>query len=648
MASLRRWVYTRVCLVGALCSACSGSSSNGEAPAPRDPWSSSAAPAEGEGAEEDEAPPSSLDSLGGLGALAEIGENLSKPGPYEAPTSSPSFDAAKPHVAVLSLAGALVERSAWSWRGRSGVELSELVARLRGLARDPLVEGILLQVGALEVSLADALELRRALHAVRAAGKRLVCHARGAGNAEYLVLAACEHVGLAPLGELAITGPAAMPVHLRPLLTRFGVVADFLHVGAYKGAAEPFTRDAPSPQSAEVLGQILDQHYATMVQQIARDRSLPEAQVARLIDQGLFDAPAAVEAKLVDRVAGFEELRGAEVPGAWTEISLAPRASARPLGALAEAMRFFGVQRATRPTHPRVAVVYALGNIIDGAGDGVLGARQEIAAETMVQVLRVLAADDTVKAVLLRVDSGGGSAQASELIWRAMEELRAAKPVVVSMSDVAASGGYYISCGAAKIFAQPDTLTGSIGVVGGRLAFGDALARLGVRTFPVGRGKRAAMVTGLRPWSADERAAIQGLMERVYDTFVERVAAGRKRTAAQVRELAQGRVWTGARAKELGLVDELGGFEEAYAEAVRLGGVAEDATPEVFPPAPTLRDVVVSFGQVSAGWLEQLTRDAALTALDAPTRAAVLGLLEQLASFRQSAVQTVTWVPRVR
>src|SRR5690606_33691783 len=197
----------------------------------------------------------------------------------------------------------------------------------------------------------------------------------------------------------------------------------------------------------------------------------------------------------------------------------------------------------------------------DGSGDGLLGARQEIASHRLVPALRALGRDDTVKAVVLRIDSGGGSARASELIWAAVEELRAQKPVVVSMSDVAASGGYYIAAGATKIFAHPDTLTGSIGVVGGRIAPAPALAKLGVNTYPMGRGKHATLMASLAPWSEDEKRLIRGHMEAIYNTFVARVAAGRKMTPAQVQPLAQGRVWTGEKAKELGLVDELGGLD---------------------------------------------------------------------------------------
>jgi protease-4 len=258
--------------------------------------------------------------------------------------------------------------------------------------------------------------------------------------------------------------------------------------------------------------------------------------------------------------------------------------------------------------------------------------------------------------VVLRIDSGGGSAQASEMIWRALVDLQREKPLVVSMSDVAASGGYYIACGASKIFALEDTLTGSIGVVGGKLAVRDGLARLGVRAFPMGRGKRATIATSLAPWTDDERAAIRGAMEDVYRVFVDRVAGGRHKKPDEIQAIAQGRVWTGARAKELGLVDEIGGLDAALAEARRLGKVDAKTELEVFPPAPTLRDLFVSFGQVQAPLGVASDAASALAGLDRalaplvdPAVAAAAEQLVQLVfSFRASTIQAVAMLPVIQ
>jgi protease-4 len=583
--------------------------------------------------------------------LDRVADALKKPGAYEAPDKSDNYDASAKHFGVLALHGGIVERQAYSFSlfgGASrGTELRQIVARLREWATDDKLAGLVLRLDGVGISLPDVVELRAAMHEFRAAGKTLACHVEDAGNAAYLMLAACDRIGIAPLGQVAITGPAAMPIHVKGLLDKLGVQADFLHVGEYKGAAEPLTRDAPSKEMEETLGAILDRHYLTMVQIIAKDRKLPEDRVRALIDDGLFASEHAHGAQLVDDVASFEAFRDGVVgKGAWTKIELDKTDDVpdTKVGAISKIMRFLGAAPADRPSGDHVAIVYALGNIVDGDGDGVLGARQEIASHTLVAALRELTDDDSVKAVVLRIDSGGGSAQASELIWRAVAALEAKKPVIVSMSDVAASGGYYIASGATKIYALDNTLTGSIGVVGGKLAPGPALAKLGVTTFPMGRGKHATTLASLSPWTEDEKAIIQKSMEEVYDVFTHRVADGRKLAIAKVRELAKGRVWTGTKAKELGLVDEIGGLDAALAEARKLGSVPAEADVELYPPSPTLRDFIHGWGgvQVMAGV------HAELAAIDPQIADAAERLVGLVLSFRATTIQLIAVLPEVR
>jgi protease IV len=361
----------------------------------------------------------------------------------------------------------------------------------------------------------------------------------------------------------------------------------------------------------------------------------------------MFQSDDAKVAKLVDAVQPFEAFRDA--PGQpWTKLDLEAKHD-DGLSSWVKLARFVGAMPPDRPLGDHVALVYALGEIQDGRGDGLLGARAQIAAETMIPALRAIAANDSVKAVVLRVDSPGGSAQASELIWHAIAELRAKKPVIVSMSDVAASGGYYISSGATKIFAMPDTLTGSIGVIGGKLAIAGALAKVGVTMFPTGRGKHATMWTGLSAWTDDEKGLVRALMQRVYDQFVARVAEGRHKPTEAVQAIAQGRVWTGTKAKELGLVDELGGLDEAIAEAKRAAKLPADSDLEVYPPTPTLRDLLASFGQVSSPLgLGSHAALAELSALDPALAAAADSLLTLLLSFRTTTVQALAILPVLR
>jgi len=651
-----------VLMLGAL-AACGRSSSllddDHPAATPGDPWA-----AVNGGDDEDGRGDQTSGSLGGFdlpNMLSKITESMKQPGPYEAPEHSAAFEADKPHLGVLTLGGSIVEREAYSLSpfggGSRGTELRQLIDRLRELAKDDTLSGLVLRIGSLQTSLPDVIELRAAMSDFRAAGKTLACHTADASNATYLVLAACDRTGIAPLGQIAITGPAAMPIHLKGLLDKLGVEADFLHVGAYKGAAEPLTRDAPSKEMEETLDAILERHYQTMVDIIAHDRRLDPAAVKALIDNALFSSTQAKASRLVDEVTSFEAFRDAPQL-AWTELELDDKGLGTDrMASILKLMRFLGAVPPERPTGDHVAVIYALGSIVDGGGDGVLGARQQIASQTLVAALRALAADDAVKAVVLRIDSGGGSAQASELIWRAVADLETKKPVIVSMSDVAASGGYYIATGATRIYALDDTLTGSIGVVGGKIALGNALAKLGVTTFPRGKGKRATLFASLAPWTPDEKQVIQDSMQDVYDVFTGRVADGRKLPLDKVRELAQGRVWTGTRAKELGLIDEIGGLDAALAKARELGHVDAETELEVYPPTPTLRDFLHSWGgNVSLGLLGSLSRGAAtpldlratFEALDPQLAGAVGQLVDLVMSFRTTQIQAVAILPVIR
>jgi protease-4 len=605
-----------------------------------DPWAATLGTKKDDGSSGDDSGGSGFD----LQALLEkVKDAIDTPGPYESPKQTKDFDAEKPHWGVMGLDGDVVEREAFSITGGgSGTELRHLVVRLRALAKNEQLQGMFLRVEPLAISLPDLIELRAAMHDFRAAGKKLYCHAESAMNATYLVLSACDRIALAPLGDVALTGPSAMPIHIKPLLDKLSITADFIHVGAYKGAAEPLTRDVPSPEMQETLGAILDRRYQTMVDIVATERKLDPAAVRGLIDEALFPAEDALAKKLVDEVTPWEEFRDS-VKAPWAKMEIEPDDKDQ-LQAMMKIARFLGAIPPERPLGDHVAVVYALGDIKDGDGDGVIGARQEIASHTMVSALRAITADASVKAVVLRIDSGGGSAQASELIWNAVEQLKAKKPVIVSMSDVAASGGYYIASGATKIFAQDDTLTGSIGVVGGHIAPAAGLAKLGVNTFPMGRGKHATLMSSFAPWTDDEKKLMQNHMEAVYKVFVSRVAAGRKKTAEQVQPIAQGRVWTGTKAKELGLVDEIGGLDAAIAEASKLGKVDDAIDVEVYPPAPTLRDLLAGWGAVHAPFGVAMQ----LQMID-PGIAKVAGhLLALVDGFRTTPIQTIAILPEIR
>lgn len=550
-------------------------------------------------------------AMAGNPLAAMFAKKLGEPGPYDPPKQSDGFDKGAAHLRVLKLSGAVAEVESFDpmaliTGGGGGVmPTRKLLDELDELAAEPKLAGLVLRVDDLSMDMARAEELRAALIEFKGPGadgraRTLHCHAETLSNTSYYLLTACDELVMAPVGTLTIPGPAATPIHLKGMLDKLGVQADFLHVGAFKGAAEPLTREAPSAEMLETLDAVVGQAYATMVTDIAAGRGQPEDVVQGWIDEALFVSEAAAERGLIDGVAAWEPFladAASKAEGGWkqTKLGEGDAGSLDP----AALQRFLGLAPPKRPKTPHVALVYAVGNIIDGKGQGALGATSEIASAQLVPVLDRLAADDKVAAVVVRVDSGGGSALASEQIWHAMERLKARKPVVVSMAGVAASGGYYIAAGATQIFAEPDTLTGSIGVVGGKLVLGGALEQVGVKTYAVSKGARATMWSPMQPWTAGEREAVQGMMEQTYEAFLARVAEGRSMDRDAVHAIAQGRVWTGADAKQRGLVDELGGLDRALASAHALAKIDADVGLEVYPAEPTLKDLLGSFGDMS-------------------------------------------------
>ncbi|PRQ04895.1 Protease 4 [Enhygromyxa salina] len=534
---------------------------------------------------------------------ALLTKKLDEPGPYDAPKKSPNYSADQPHLRVLKLSGSVGEVEvfdpmAFAAGGGGSTQTRALLDKLDELAAEPKLDGLVVRLGDLSMDMARAKELRGALLDFKGEGARkLHCHAEGLSNTSYYLLSACDELAMVPVGTLMLPGPAATPIHIKGLLDKFGVEADFLHVGAFKGAAEPLTRDAPSPEMIETLEAVVDQTYTTMVSGIAEGRGKTEDEVRAWIDEGLFTAEVAAERGMIDGVEAWEPFL-ARVTGerGWRQVAL----KAKPWSDPAALQRFLGLTGPKRPSEPHVALVYAVGNIIDGKGGGAIGATNEIASGQLVPVLDRLAEDDKVAAVVLRIDSGGGSARASEQIWHAVERLESTKPVVVSMAGVAASGGYYIAAGATKIYADADTLTGSIGVVGGKLVLGKALEEFGVKSYAVARGERALLWSPMQAWTEGEREAVQGLMEQTYEVFVQRVVEGRGMSREAVHEVAQGRVWTGEAAKQRGLVDELGGLEQALASAAELGKIEGEVGLEVYPGEPTIKDILGGFDQLVA------------------------------------------------
>lgn len=558
---------------------------------------------ESEGEGEDEKPGAGTPDLAALGSnpFAMLAK-LDAPGRYDPPRASADFDASAPHVRVVEIKKPLGELESFSFSLLGGSAATQpergLYDALDDLAGDEKVTGLVIRLHT-GIGIAGADRLREAIVEFKGEGARTVtCHAESLSNGSYHALTACDELVLAPVGSVTISGPAVANVYLKRLLGKLGVEAQMLHIGAYKGAAEPLTRSEPSPEARETMQAILDQGYATMLEGLEQGRGLDHEAAVAAIDQALFEASAAEAAGLVDRIEPYEAtLARVAGDGGWKQL----KTGSDPMSDPAALPRLLGLVPPERPEGDHVALVYAVGGVVDGRGQGILGAREQIASGTLVPALHALAGDDDVKAVVLRVSSPGGSALASEQIWQATKVLADKKPLVVSMGDVAASGGYYIAAAGERIFAEPNTLTGSIGVVGGKIVYDDALDEIGVDIHGMSKGKRGLMWTSVEPWDEEDQAAVRDYMQATYDVFVGRVADGRGMTRDAVHEVAQGRVWTGVAAKERGLVDELGGLDAALAYAHEKAGVAPDVGLEVYPPEPTLKDMLAGLGSVGLG-----------------------------------------------
>lgn len=415
-------------------------------------------------------------------------------------------------------------------------------------------------------------ELRRAILDLRASDKDVYCYLEEVDGGTYQVAAAGSRVYITPTGGISLMGLHVEEAYIKGLLDKIGVKADIEHIGDYKGAGEPFTRTGPSDEAKEMLDWLLRDLFDQMVQGIAEDRQITPDEARALIDRGPFTAHQAQEARLVDDVMYAEAFadslkerygRSVELVHNYGERELPEIDFSSPLAIL----KFFGEVMSTAKAgrRPSVAVVHVDGMIVTGkTEEGLFGDSGTVGSTTLRRVLSRAREDDSVKAVVLRVSSPGGSAVASDIIWHAAVELGEEKPLIVSMGDVAASGGYYVSAGAATIFADPGTITGSIGVVGGKLVTAGLWDWLGVTFHEMKLGENADLYNTNRPFDDRQRAIVRRQMQEVYDAFTNRVKEGRgDRLKGDLAKIAGGRVYTGRQAQANGLVDKLGGLSEA-------------------------------------------------------------------------------------
>ena len=474
--------------------------------------------------------------------------------------------------------------------GRDEDTLSAFVASLKLAKRDARITNVLFRPSTLDLPYwAKLQEMRNAILDFRKSGKQVVAYLEYGGDREYYLASAADRVFMLPTSPLDVTGVASYEVFLRGLFDRFGATPDFVAIGKYKTAPNQLTEKSMTPSHREMSQSLNRDMYDQLVRGIASGRGKSEDEVRRLLDQGPFTSDEAMRSGLVDGLAYEDELDD-RVPALTTD---------RDDDRNVEGKEYRRVTPSSLGIRPqsKIALLYAVGTIVSGRSgyDPLNG--DVIGSDTLIEDIRRIRADDSFKAVVLRIDSPGGSAVASDVIWRELMLLRDQKPtrpLIVSMSDLAASGGYYIAMAGHSIVAQPATLTGSIGIYSGKIALGGTARQFGIGTETVKDGANADINSPFAPFTPPQREKLMTYMRSFYDGFVDKAARSRNTTPERIDAVAQGRVWTGAQAKAQGLVDELGGMDVAVRLAKERARIpaSEDVELVLFPRPKTFYEVL--------------------------------------------------------
>ena len=525
-------------------------------------------------------------------------------------------------VLVLPVPGGLRERQAnpllISVVG-NGPTVRSLVDSLRKAKVDTRIRGVILKPRGPQPLWGKAQEIRDAVLDYRESGKPVVAFLEFGGTQEYYLASAADKIYLMPGSPLDLVGVANYEMFIRGALDKIEAYPDMLHAGDYKTAANVYTETTMTPAHREMAETLNSDLYEQLIDGIAEGRDLERGVVRRLVDEGPFLPTDALAAGLVDGLLYADEIKQQDPFDEvnWREIA-------------DRDYRQISLTSVGLNQGHRLALIYAVGTIASGGGGVDIMGGEVLGSDTLVEAIRSARHDDSIRAIVLRIDSPGGSAIASDVIWREVMLAREDKPVVASMSDLGASGGYYIAMGADTIVAQPATLTGSIGVVAGKIATGGTYEKVGITVEPVSQGRFAEIYSPVTRFSDDERAKMQEHIDAIYELFLRKAAEGRGTTRDAVHEVAQGRVWTGRQAKERGLIDELGGLFLAIALAKEQVGLeaGEDVELVIYPRPKSL------FELVSQGLASAKTA-AGFGALASPQLQALKRMTVSLGSFRR-------------
>jgi protease-4 len=465
---------------------------------------------------------------------------------------------------------------------------------------DSRIKALVVKIGPLATGWAKLEEIRSHLVAFRESGKPSICYlgGDGAGNEEYYIASACSEVWVVPTSEIWIRGMMGEATFLRGALDKLKIIPDYYHIAEYKTASNQLTEKKFTPAHREEVEAIVRSIYDQYLTDAAAGRKMDRATFKQLVEKGPISADEAVGDKLVDRLAYWDQVQDymkTKTKG-WNPVSLAKYRSQVKNSGMTE-----------------IAVVHATGLIISGKSGNAPGGGFIMGGDSVAADLRRAREDSSIKAIVLRIDSGGGSAVASEVIRREVQMARGVKPVVASMSDVAASGGYWIAMSANKIVAEPNTITASIGVLGGKLNISGLYNMLGLSTDYVATSDNSTIFSAQQNFTPAQRDSFQKMLQETYARFTQGVADGRKMKVEDVDKIGKGRIWSGSQAKDRGLVDELGGLDRAIVIAKQLSGIPADRTVHIvrFPEEKTFFEILMERHQEdSAQWtsVEALVR----------------------------------------
>jgi protease-4 len=477
----------------------------------------------------------------------------------------------KDNFLELKLSGNIDEEKSFSLFGGRKATLLDIIQDIGKAKEDRSIKGLIVRLDILNAGFGKIQELREAFLDFRQSGKKVVFFMEQGGNKEYYLASSGDRIVMLPTGYLALTGISAQVTFVKQTLEKLGIEADLVHIGDYKSASDLLTRDSMSQAHREMENWLLDDLYDQMTREIAEQRGINQQEMKSKIDQGPFTAKEAKDKGLVDDLAFYDQV---------DEI-VRGLAGERP-----HKIGFRDYSRKedykyTWEIPKRIAVIFATGMINSGESGNNIFLGKMMGSETIARAIRRAREDVTIKAIVFRIDSPGGSGIASDVIWREIMLCKGKKPFIVSMSDVAGSGGYFIACPGDTIIADPGTITGSIGVISGKFNLKGLYQKIGFNNQTLKRGEHSDFFTTTRRFTEEERNIVQKQTKEFYDDFVDKVAQGRKQSFENIDKIGRGRVWTGNQAKANGLVDELGGLKQAIEIARIKAGIKEKSLVEI-------------------------------------------------------------------